>query len=185
MSFIQNTKLFFHNYFLKKRLKQFKRSNKNRSLCFEEARSIGILFNATELDNRKTATKYAERLKKKGKKVKLLGFFDNQMEDENFTFEHFNRKQLDWALRPNSEVVSKFLKQPFDFLINIDPQSSLYSEYITAFSQAHLKVGPYTELAACYDLMIDAKDKTNTWDFIKHIELLLGKTNTKHAAAQI
>lgn len=183
MSFIQNTKLFFHRYFLKKQLQQFKRSNKNRSISFGNARSIGILFNATELDNRKTAMKYAENLKAKGKKVKLLGFFDNQMEDENFTFDHFNRKQLDWALRPKSEVVSAFLKQPFDYLINIEPETNLYSEYIATLSQAHLKVGPYTEQSACYDLMIDAKDKTNVWDFINNIELLLEKTNTRHAAA--
>ena len=183
MSFIQNTKLFFHNYFMKKRLKQFKRSNKNRSINFGAAKSVGLLFNATDLNNRKTAMKYADKLKKSGKKVKMLGYFDNLVEDENYTFDHFNRKQLDWALRPKSEAVENFIKQPFDYLITIDPVSSLYSEYISAFSQAHLKVGPYTEQPACYDLMIDTKDKTNVWDFIKNIELLLEKTNTKHAAA--
>ena len=185
MSFIQKTKLFFHQYFLRKQLKQFRRPNRTSSLSFEDAVAIGILFNATELDNRKIALKYAEKLKKSGKKVKLLGFFDNEMENENFTFDHFNSKQLDWALRPKSEAVAKFVKQSFDFLINIDPQSSLYSEYITAFSHAHLKVGPFTEQSACYDLTGDAKSTTNTWECIKHIEFLLEKTNTKHAAAQI
>lgn len=183
MSFIQNTKLFFHHYFLKKQLNQSRRSNQNRSLSFEDARTIGILFNATHLDNRKIALKFADKLKKRSKKVKLLGFFDNQMGDENFTFDHFNRKHLDWALRPKSGVVDKFLQQPFDYLINIDPQTSLHSEYITALSQAHLKVGPYTEQTYCYDLMIDTKDKSNLWNFIQQIELLLEKTNTKYAAA--
>lgn len=185
MSFIQNTKLFFHHYFLKKQLKQFRRPNQNRSLSFEDARFIGVLFNATDLDNQKIALKYAEKLKKSQKKVKLLGYFDNELDDDNFIFDHFNRKQLDWALRPKSDAVTKFIKQPFDYLINIDPESTLYSEYITAFSHAHLKIGPYTEQSACYDLMIDAKSKTNTWEFIKHIEFLLEKTNTKHAAAQV
>lgn len=183
MSFIQNMKLFFHNYFMKKQLKQFKRSNKNRSINFGDARFIGIFFNATDLNNQKVALKYAEKLKKKGKKVKLLGYFDNIVEDENYTFDHYNRKQLDWALRPKAESVDNFIKQPFDYLINIDPVTSLQSEYIASFSQAHLKVGPYTEQSACYDLMIDAKDKTSVLNFINHIELLLEKTNTRHAAA--
>lgn len=183
MSFIQKTKLFFHRYFLKKQLKQFKRSNKNRSINFGDAQLIGILFNATDLNNQKMALKYAAKLKKSGKKVKMLGFFDNQVEDENYTFDHFNRKQLDFALRPKSEEVTNFMKQAFDYLITVDPVTSLYSEYITAFSQAHLKVGPYTEQTACYDLMIDAKDKTDVWNFITNIELLLEKTNTRHAAA--
>ena len=142
-----------------------------------EARSIGILFDATNLQNRNLVLNYAEQLRDQRKQVKLLGFFDSKLKDQSFTFRHFNRKDIDWALRPRGTNVEEFINQAFDILLHLDTSSSTYAEYISALSKASFKVGPITEQMICYDLMIDADQRTSLQNFIDQLEGLLEKTN--------
>ena len=121
--------------------------------------------------------------KAKAKKVQLLGFFDNKQAGESFTFPYFNRKAIDWALRPSGKEVQEFLKEPFDLLITLDVQSKKYAEYIAALSNAHLRVGPYTPNTYCYDLMLDAGRSSTLTFFIQQLELFLQRTNTRNEAA--
>ena len=64
-----------------------------------------------------------EKMKRQNKKVKLLGFFNEKLKSSDFPFQHFDKKQLDWALRPKSEEVDGFCKEPFDLLINISKKT--------------------------------------------------------------
>ena len=59
----------------------------------------------------------------------------------------------------------------------------MYSEYIAALTNAHLKVGPIADLTEVYDLMINVKNKSNLCTFIKQMESILLKTNVEHEAA--
>ena len=185
MNEIQNIKLFFHNYFLNKQLRLRKSSNARKAISNSSAKNIGILFDATSLETRNIVEQYAGELKTQGKKVKLLGFFNNKTESTNFTFPHFNRKKIDWALRPIGNEVQHFIKEPFDILINADTETKTYSEYIAALSHASLRVGPYTHNTFCYDLMIDTKEANDLRFFIRNIEQLLEKTTTRHEATHI
>ena len=175
--FFQNMRKYFFWYFLKEQLKK-RRAKKSKQLVnLEKAKSIGILFDATDLDQRKTVLHYADTLRKKRKQVRLLGFFDNKLKDNNFTFWHFNKKNIDWAFRPKGKDIEDFIDQPFDLMINLNPESKYYSEYISALSNASFKVGPFTENTFCYDLMIDTSKRTNLNHFIDQMEGLLKKTN--------
>jgi len=145
----------------------------------ENVQSIGILFDATELDMREMALQYADQLTNEQKRVKLLGFFDSKLDDSNFTFRYFNRKNLDWAGRPRGENVQEFIQQPFDMLINLDTVSKPQAEYLSAQSHAHLRIGPVTEHTFCYDLMIDISGYHNLQTFIKEMETILAKTNSR------
>lgn len=183
MGWIKNIRLRLHHYFLQKELKGRKR--KTHSVNWEDAGSIGILFNATELKDRQTVLQYKEKLKNEGKQVKLLGYFHTEQSDPNFTFRHFNRKQIDWALRPSSLQIGEFLNMEFDLLLNLEPRTRLYSEYLAALSKARLKVGPVSDNTECYDLMIDTSDHMNIDSFIKQIEALLKKTQSRNETANI
>lgn len=185
MRIIKDSQLFFHRYLLKKQLKSRRQSAKRKLVNLDTAKTVGILFDATELDDRNVVLKYAKALKDQGKRVRTLGYFDNKLENENFTFSHFNRKKLDWALRPTGEAVMTFMKEQLDLLLTIDPLTKFHMEYIAALSNAHLKVGPYTDNTYCYDLMIDAGAGSNLHSFINQIEHLLKKTNVRHEAAQV
>ncbi len=152
---------------------------KRRGLNFDKSRTIGILFDATNMENRNLVLEYAEQLRSQKKQVKLLGFFDSKMKDENFTFRHFNRSDIDWAFRPKGSNVEEFMNQQFDVLINLNTSSTTSTEYISALSKANFKVGPFTERTICYDLMIDTDQRTSLRKFIDQMEGLLEKTKAQ------
>lgn len=180
MEQIQQARLAMHRRYLKQSLK--KQKVDRQAVNFEAAKSFGLLFNATELEQRDIVLKYAEALREQQKSVRLLGFFDSKLEDSNFVFKYFNRKKIDWALRPKGPEVDEFIEKPFDILMNIDSETSIFSEYIAALSNAHLRVGPITPNTYCYDLMIDTSGSKDLRAFIQQAEFLLRKTNSQHEA---
>jgi hypothetical protein len=166
------------------------RGLKNRSVPkgkskvnLKNARSIGILFDATSIDERNRLLKYAEQLKKQGKKVHLLAYVDELMELESLSFPAYNTKGLRWDGIPKAENVLEFIDQSFDLLFHISSTTSPHEAYITALSKAQLRVGPHTDCTDCYDLMIGLSAKAGMDQFIRQMELLLGKTNIRNEAA--
>ena len=183
MKAIKNWQTQVREHFLQKMIKKI--DLKRRSVTYESAQTIGILFEATELNQREVVLRFSKKLKEKNKKVKLLGFFNNKLEVSNYSFKAFNKNEIDWLMRPKGEAVENFNKNTFDVLISIYDGENLPLEYIAALSQAHLRVGPYTDNTYCYDLMFD----TNKWDpedFINEVEIYLNKMNrSKHEAVTI
>lgn len=184
MDIIRNIQNYFRNNTLKSKL-QLQKVQQRKRVNFEEAQTVGLIFDATDNDKRQTALSYAEKLSKLGKKVKLLGFFDSKQDSADFTFGYFNRKNIDWALRPGGKNVETFLQGAYDILITLNPLTNEHVEYISALANAHLKIGPSTNNIYCYDLMIDVRNKNSVMDFIREMEQLLTKTNIKHGASKV
>ncbi|MCB9052494.1 MAG: hypothetical protein H6556_23925 [Lewinellaceae bacterium] len=185
MSFIHDIKMWAYHRSLKQQLRHRQEPTGKGEANLDNANSIGILFDATELSTRDTVLAYAEKLRKRNKRIKLLGYFDDPTDSENYPFEYYNRKQVDWASRPKGEQVQAFIKHDFDLLMNVNTVSLLHTEYIAALSNAKLRVGPCTEHTLCYDLMIDLSPQSGLKHFIEQAETLLGKTNIKHEAAPV
>jgi 3-deoxy-D-arabino-heptulosonate 7-phosphate (DAHP) synthase len=183
MGLLRRIRQYFFDRFLKKKLQNKKTLTPRKLVNLESAKTIGLLFDATDVDHREAVLRYAKTLKKKGKKVELLGFFNNNQEGESFTFAYFNKRKIDWALRPSGKEVEAFIKEPYDLLITVDVVSKQFAEYIAALSNAHLRVGPYTPNTYCYDLMIDAGPNATLKLYTQQIESLLQRTNTKNEAA--
>ncbi len=179
--YIGSLRASIHQWFLNKELKD--RRFERRRVNFEKAQTIGILFDATEVDGRQVVLDYAERLRKQGKRVRLLGYFSNQEKGASFSFPYFSRAQIDWALRPGGTEVKAFLDQEFDLFIFLNTSSTLYGDYIAHLCRAHLKAGPPGTAKAPYELMIAVQHKERLTDFIRQMELLLAKTNPHHEAA--
>jgi hypothetical protein len=183
MQFIEQIRTRLHHSFLKKEISN--QRNSRSSMYLDNAASVGILFDGTELDDRETIVNYAEKLKKAGKKVTLLAFFDNKLKSEDFTFKHFNRQQLDFALRPKSRDVLEFAEQRFDLLLNLSNRNILPLDYIAAHSKAKFRVGPFTEKTFCYDLMIEHSGKKDLGAFIQQVVFYLKKMRPDYEAAAI
>lgn len=183
MSLLQNARSYLRTRQIKKQLEKRAGFLKKR-VNINSAKTIGILFDATRLDTRQAAMQYADELKKQRKKIRLLGYFDiKQSKEASHAFSFFDKTQLDWRYIPKSKEVDFFLQQNFDIFVFLNPTSSHYSEYIAALANASLKVGPISLELDCYDLMLDVKNKANINDFIKHLQLVLQKTNQEHEAA--
>lgn len=185
MNFIQNIRTWAYRRSLKQQLRHRKEPKGKSQANLNNAVTVGILFDATELATRDVVLEYAEKLRKQNKRIKLLGYFDDPTDSEHYPFDYYNRKQVDWAQRPTGEQVRSFIKQDFDLLMNINSESLIHTEYIAALSNAKLRVGPCTEHTYCYDLMIDLSPKSGLKQFIEQAEALLGKTNIHHEAAPV
>ena len=145
----------------------------------ERARYVGILFNGTNLDERKPVLAFAKRLKKEGKRVKLLAFMDNKADNSNFPFNNFNRKDINWYYIPKSEDVRNFMEEPFDILINLELTPSPWMDYIPALSKARFRVGTADAAPEACDLMLDMSKGKGIEEFIRQTERYLEKMQTR------
>lgn len=183
MEIVEQIRTRFHQQLLRKELPghQVKRS----SVFLENAASVGLLFEATLLEDRNTVLRFADQLKNKGKKVKLLGYFNEKLKSHDFPFDHFDKKQLDWALRPKSELITNFANQAFDILINISKKTVLPLDYVAARSKARFRVGPFTENTFCYDLMIDQEERKGLEEFLQQVLFYLEKMQPARSTAVV
>lgn len=173
MSTIEHIKNWLYNNSLKK-FAIIKRTASNMNLV--RAKRIGILFDATDVDERKTVIRYAENLRKKGKKVNLLGFISIADDAAVFDFDFFTKKDIDWTERVKQEKTKIFLGHSYDLFICLSAESFQFNEYISLQTKAQMRIGPVAEHPACYDLMIDCPKKTTPLQFIKQYESILELT---------
>lgn len=175
MKLFRNLRLRWHDYMLKQRLKQL--TVERSSIRFEKANRIGILFDATNLDNQVFVENYVQNMRKIGKQVSLLAFVDDNQEHNNFPFKYYNHKHLSWYEHPNSSDVNQFIETKFDILISLHIHDVQSLEYISALSHAKMRVGKYDESKIdAYDLMIDNSNNNDLQHFIqqvdKHLKIL-------------
>jgi hypothetical protein len=142
----------------------------------EEANTIAILFDATDVDERKRTLAYADRLRKQGKKVSVLGFIATADKEATFSFNFFTLRDIDWAQRPKGEHVQQWLSDEYDVLVCLFPRTSRFTEFLALHLRANLKIGPVAENEACYDLMLDMPASAGPQQIIKQYEGVLAKT---------
>lgn len=137
---------------------RFRRDHKNH---------FGILVDAADLQARKVVMSFAERLRKEGHQVKILGFLEGKPESTALPFDHFTTADLAKVSHvPKSPLVDAFMDQPFDVLINTSIRINHRPiEYICSLSKAAFRIGPWYEHARQnpYDLCLDT-GRTSTLD---------------------
>jgi hypothetical protein len=148
--------------------------NKNREVktCnIAEAKSIGILFNATHQISFEIVKALVKDLSTKKNKIDVLGFVDSKQLIDHYLyrkgFDFFTRSQLNWYYKPVVENVQKFIEKPYDILIDLSLDDPFPIHYIIACSQAKFKVGRYYEGQDCLDFMIDMEKEKEAMDKIR------------------
>jgi len=177
----------FHEWKAKRREQSLLAKIRHRKITrypvsFDQAQSVGLLFEATDPQDRNIVRQYAEELKNKGIKVTLFAFLRENEPNPNFAFKHFTKKDLNWFQHPKEEAISGFINQPFDFLINLYLKPEPALEYVSGMSRAHLRVGPYSEKLHSYDLMIDTARQPNLDFFVKHVSYFLNRLKNSSRA---
>lgn len=163
MSFLNNTKLKIAFYILNKKLKHASRERGVYNL--NNAKTIGIVYNATHQENYEIAKEFILKIKTQNNNVSSLGFVDSKevldfyRKDEKNHF--FSRKNINWYGKPNNPYIKKFIETKFDILINISIINEFPIQYIIALSNAKFKVGKFIEKNAYFDFMIDIKEKND------------------------
>ncbi len=178
MELIKKVKLYYFKKHLLKEQDVVVRQRKKQDVV----KTIGIVFDATLAEHRDIVNQFADDLRSKGKKVRLLGFFNDKHPHEGTPYPYFNLKELNWYGVPKPEVapVYEFIKQPFDMLYSLYFGEKLSLDFITALNKANFKTGVISDYHTDMDLGVDMNGKTDLKLLLQQIKFYLNKINQKY-----
>ncbi len=184
MSFLKNIKLSFANRALKQELKAVTTIRKPIKFNFDQIKSVGIVFDATNVDDYEIVKRYVVYLREHSKKVKGIGFFSTKeipvLTYFKLEYDFFSIKDLNWMGIPNSVVAKNFMDEEYDLLIDLNVHDHFSLKYISALSKAAFKVGKYNENdIEIFDMMIDADNTKTVKYFLGQIDTYITILNKK------
>lgn len=171
---LYDTKTFIGRKVLIRKLKHLKRVTK---VCnINDARNIGIIFNATNMASFEIIRNFIKSLSGKKVKVNALGYVHSKKLIDHYLyrkgFDFFTKGNLNWFNIPVKDTVENFIKKPFDILINLYLEEYYPIQYIVALSASTFKVGKYFDEPNYLDFMIDIeKEKQVMHDLRKEVNI--------------
>ena len=149
------------NYALNRKLKDLKRNVKACNI--DKAKSIGIVFNASQPVSFDIVRELAKEFDGKKHQLQVLGYFNNTEVFDHYlyrkNFEFFTPKEINWYRKPSGDVVDNFINTKFDILFDLSIKDNFSLHYIVSTSAAHFKVGKYNEGATHLDFMISLEQE--------------------------
>jgi hypothetical protein len=167
--------------FLEKRLQSvLKNQNREKSfLNFDEVKTIGIVFEATDPAQFEIIKNYVVALKQKGKRVHGIGFYDNKLIPENVyysktDFDLFSAKEINSMGEPVNPYIKTFISEVRDVLIDINFNQKYVLRHIAAHSYAKCKIGlNLPENAMVHDMLIAIDKDQGIEKYLEQIEKYL------------
>jgi hypothetical protein len=158
-----------NRYMLQKELRFHK--PERRIVDITEAKEIGILLDATDVDRTALVNSLATALRTPYRKVVMLGYYNYPKPALNLNFPHFHKKELNWWLEPQGHLVDEFIERKFDVLINAYVGNHVPLEYISALSNAKYRIGIYGENKThLSDFMIRLNDANDLQEFTEQVK---------------
>jgi len=133
---------------------------------FSNAKSIGILYDATLDNDYELIKNYVKELRAQSKDVLALGFFNNKelpgTRYMKLGLDFFTRKSLNWKLKPNHHIVNNF--------INKSLEKSIPLRYVSSMTKARFKIGKYDfQNSGIFDFMIKTEEKPTLRQMINQV----------------
>lgn len=184
MAFAHKLRLSLGESRLRKKLKDVRREKRACNLA--EARTAGILFDATDPSGFEPVKSLVSQLTDRGIQVQIIGFVNDKKVPDAYllrrSFNFISRNELSWIYRPTSDFVDDFIKTPFDILFNLDLKNFYPTRYITTLSRAKFKAGLYQDDNEFLDFMISLKPNPSLENLIFQLLSYLGELKTKPSA---
>lgn len=158
---------------LRRAMAAHKRQRKSHTL--ESARTIGILFDATQEKHKAETLDFARSLEKKGKKVQLLGYVKVKQPPTGLDFDLFIQKELNWIGLPKSEKALTFIKEKPDLLLCFNPADEAPMAWLAAQSQASMKIGFVTDYPNDFDMILEIPAEKGIRYFTEQLHQYLDK----------
>jgi ABC-type uncharacterized transport system substrate-binding protein len=170
---------------LHREIQRRKRTN-IRSFSFENIKSIGILYDATDDHDFELVKAYTRNLMSHSKEVVALGFYgENELPAKRLMklgLDFFAKKALNWKMRPSNPIVNNFIGKSFDVLILLNTHRCIPLVYAAMESKASFKIGRFESgLTGLLDFMVKDEGKTTMKDLLNHVNhyLMLIKNEKK------
>jgi len=175
-------KYILSNYLLKKELQALRKEPKPYKFNFNEIKTVGILFDATSIEDFEIVKRYVVYLREYRKRVKAIGFFSTKeipaLTYSKLEYDFISTKELDWLGKPSSMVVKNFIDEEYELLIDLNVSYHFPLRYIAALSKAKFKVGKYDEKdTEIYDFMIDADHTKTVKYFLRQVDTYVTMLN--------
>lgn len=152
---------FLTKYLAQRQIKKLASLPRNKQFIkLGEAKSIGLLFDATDKEHFELIKKFIARLKEFTKNVHAIGFVDEKI-TPNYSYiktdiDLFNKKELQQGFKPQSPYIKTFINEEKDILIDINLSAKLPLRYIAAASKAKCKAGIHSpENESIQDVLIN------------------------------
>jgi hypothetical protein len=180
---LENLRTFFLKRLLRRTLAGQNRQRKVYTI--QSARTIAILFDATEEKDRKDVLALVELWQEEHrKKVRLLGFVDNKQPLGQTQFPQFTPKDLKWNGTLVSEAAKTFLEDKPDLLLCLNKNQVLPLAWVAAASKAAMKIGSATPPPHDFDMVLETPAEKGVRFFVDQLELYLNKiVPSKHESA--
>lgn len=151
-----------------------RRSRKRMVMGFDEARTVGVIYDASTAAEYRLVLNYVKSVQDLNKNVKCLGFYEGKRKPgyltDQLNWSYCQKADFGWTLAIKSDMVVRFLDEEFDVLIDLSPTSLFYTKYLAAMSHALYKVGRYhTAQINIYDLLIQVADTTKLQELMDHV----------------
>lgn len=157
-----------------KRTLHSRQSGQNRQMkaCnLEDARRIGIVYDATEPVCFEIIRELGKQLSGTAQ-VDILGFVNSKKLNDQYLYrkglDFFSLNDLNWYYRPVSAVAEKFMKEPYDLLLNLSLQDYFPIHYIVSLSTASFKAGRFSPADESLDFMIDIEREKENMNHTHH-----------------
>ncbi len=145
-----------------------------------DAKTAGIIYDASLPEHDAAVAKFAEMMKSKGKTVEIMAYVNDKKIETKEGMAIFNPKAVNWYGVPLDERVSAYCAKPFDLLICAITEGSKPLEYIAYMSKAKYRVGPFDEQKTkYYDLMIEMGEKKDLGYLLGQMTYFLEKIQSK------
>lgn len=171
------------NYQFLQQVKKLK--HKREVVGFDDAKKIGLLYDATDDYNYEVVKQYVKSIRSQQKDILALGYVDKKVLPANqfaqYGLDFFTRKNLNWQMIPDNPIVTNFINEKFDILINLNNNKCFPLRYIAAVSNARFRVGRFDKKnMICYDMMIHLKGEPGIKNMIEETENYLRQIKTSH-----
>ena len=162
--------------------RDLKKNQRFKSVCnLENARSIGILYDATSEQNIQNIQPFVSYFFELKKDVKALGFVNSKelsyCHTPKLQYDFFYQKDLNWYYKPESYIIDNFVKKEYDILINLCDSNVIPIKYLVAKSIARFKIGIHEENFEIYDLMISLNKNATIHKLMKEIKHYINLIN--------
>jgi hypothetical protein len=142
-------------------------SSRKVNVCnLDDAKNIGIIYNATEYVSFEIVRDLVRQLSNNKAAISVLGYVDSKKLIDHYLyrkgFDFFSKNDLNWYNKPVSSVAEQFMKEPFDLLMNLSLDDHFPIHFITAVSPASFKAGRYSLRDSSLDFMIDIEKEKQT-----------------------
>jgi hypothetical protein len=155
--------------------REIRNSNRQAAVIpFSDAKSIGILYDATQDQDYELIKNYVKDLRGYSKDVLALGYYNRKELPATrlmkLGLDFFTQKALNWKLKPNHPIVTNFMNREFDILICMNLDRSIPIRYISSMTKAKFKIGKYDpDCARIFDFMIKVEDNSDMRILIEQV----------------